>query len=93
MLLFVILHQWKCDLTDHQSGHGEFIKGVWISDKSIPGRTFYFETYLPTEHKSHNLIELKNGFERLGMDKEDEYFWKTVKEREIEEISSDFGDK
>jgi len=41
----------------------------------------------------HNLIELKNGFERLGMDKEDEYFWKTVKEREIEEISSDFSDK
>ncbi|MEC7683901.1 MAG: phosphoribosylaminoimidazole synthetase, partial [SAR324 cluster bacterium] len=29
-------------LTDHQSGHGEFVKGVWVSCKSIPGRTFYF---------------------------------------------------
>ena len=34
-------------LTDHQSGHGEFVKGVWVSTKSIPGRAFYFETYLP----------------------------------------------
>ena len=22
-------------LTDHQSGHGEFVKGVWVSAKSI----------------------------------------------------------
>ena len=34
-------------LTDHQSGWGEFVKGVWVSVKSIPGRAFYFETYLP----------------------------------------------
>ena len=34
-------------LTDHKSGHGEFVKGVWVSAKSIPGRAFYFETYLP----------------------------------------------
>ena len=34
-------------LTDHQSGHGQFVKGVWVSVKSIPGRAFYFETYLP----------------------------------------------
>jgi len=34
-------------LTDFQSGHGEFVKGIWISVKSIPGRAFYFETYLP----------------------------------------------
>ena len=34
-------------LTDHQSGWGEFVKGVWVSAKSIPGRVFYFETYLP----------------------------------------------
>ena len=34
-------------LTDHKSGHGEFTKGVWVSAKSIPGRAFYFETYLP----------------------------------------------
>ena len=34
-------------LRDHQDGHGEFVEGVWISSKSIPGRAFYFETYLP----------------------------------------------
>ena len=34
-------------LTDHQSGHGEFVEGVWVSAQSIPGRAFYFETYLP----------------------------------------------
>ena len=34
-------------LTDHKYGHGEFVKGVWVSAKSIPGRAFYFETYLP----------------------------------------------
>ena len=31
-------------LTDHQSGHGEFVKGVWVSVKSIPGRAFYFRS-------------------------------------------------
>lgn len=34
-------------LTDHQSGHGEFVEGLWVSAKSLPGRAFYFETYLP----------------------------------------------
>ena len=34
-------------LTDFQSGHGEFTPGVWVSCKSMPGRAFYFETYLP----------------------------------------------
>ena len=34
-------------LTDFQSGKGEFVEGVWVSAKSIPGRAFYFETYLP----------------------------------------------
>ena len=34
-------------LTDHQSGFGEFVEGVWVACKSIPGRAFYFETYLP----------------------------------------------
>jgi len=34
-------------LRDLQDGHGEFVEGVWISAKSIPGRAFYFETYLP----------------------------------------------
>jgi len=27
-------------LTDHQSGFGEFVEGVWVSAKSIPGRAF-----------------------------------------------------
>ena len=34
-------------LKDHEDGHGEFVKGIWITAKSIPGRAFYFETYLP----------------------------------------------
>jgi hypothetical protein len=34
-------------LTDFQHGKGEFVRGVWVSAKSIPGRAFYFETYLP----------------------------------------------
>jgi hypothetical protein len=34
-------------LRDHIDGHGEFVAGVWITAKSIPGRAFYFETYLP----------------------------------------------
>ena len=34
-------------LRDLQDGHGEFVEGVWVSAKSIPGRVFYFETYLP----------------------------------------------
>ena len=43
------IHVWvrREYLRDHQDGHGEFVKGVWISCKSMPGRTFYFETYLP----------------------------------------------
>ena len=34
-------------LRDLQDGHGEYVEGVWVSVKSIPGRCFYFETYLP----------------------------------------------
>lgn len=34
-------------LLDGQEGHGEFVEGIWITAKSIPGRAFYFETYLP----------------------------------------------
>ena len=43
------IHVWvrREYLRDHQDGHGEFVKGVWISCKSMPGRAFYFETYLP----------------------------------------------
>ena len=34
-------------LRNLQDGHGEFVEGVWITAKSIAGRAFYFETYLP----------------------------------------------
>lgn len=34
-------------LMDHKSGHGEFVEGHWVTVKSMPGRAFYFETYLP----------------------------------------------
>jgi len=34
-------------LHDLKDGYGEFVEGVWVSAKSIPGRAFYFETYLP----------------------------------------------
>lgn len=34
-------------LRDFKDGFGEFVEGVWVSAKSIPGRAFYFETYLP----------------------------------------------
>ena len=34
-------------LRDHEDGHGEFVKGIWVTAKSVPGRAFYFETYLP----------------------------------------------
>ena len=34
-------------LTDFQSGFGEFVEGLWVCAKSIQGRAFYFETYLP----------------------------------------------
>ena len=34
-------------LQDLKNGYGEFTEGVWVSAKSIPGRAFYFETYLP----------------------------------------------
>ena len=34
-------------LRDLNDGFGEFIEGVWVCAKSIPGRAFYFETYLP----------------------------------------------
>ena len=32
---------------DLKDGHGEFVRGVLTATKSIPGRTFYFETFLP----------------------------------------------
>jgi hypothetical protein len=34
-------------LYDHEKGHGELVEGVWVTVKSIQGRSLYFETYLP----------------------------------------------
>ena len=34
-------------LYDLRKGHGEYELGYWVSVKSLPGRAFYFETYLP----------------------------------------------
>ena len=34
-------------LYDLEKGHGELVEGLWVSVKSIQGRTLYFETYLP----------------------------------------------
>ena len=34
-------------LRDLRDGHGEFVLGYWVSLKSIWGRSFYFETYMP----------------------------------------------
>lgn len=34
-------------LYDLRTGHGEYVLGYWVSVKSLPGRAFYFETYLP----------------------------------------------
>lgn len=34
-------------LHDLRKGHGEYVLGYWVSLKSLPGRTFYFETFLP----------------------------------------------
>lgn len=34
-------------LTDFTSGHGEYVEGYWSTIKAVPGRSLYFETYLP----------------------------------------------
>lgn len=34
-------------LRDLEDSHGDFVEGVWVTAKSIPGRALYFETYLP----------------------------------------------
>ena len=33
---------------------------------------------------STEFYQVENGFERLGMGREDEYFWKTAQERNLE---------
>ena len=37
----------KEHLRDLRDGFGEYVLGYWVSVKSLPGRAFYFETYLP----------------------------------------------
>ena len=37
-------------LRDLKDGFGEFVEGVWVSCKSIPGRAFYFETSVSYTH-------------------------------------------
>ena len=34
-------------LRDLRDGHGEYVLGYWVSLKSLWGRSFYFETYMP----------------------------------------------
>ena len=34
-------------LRDHRDGHGEYELGYWSTVKSLTGRAFYFETFLP----------------------------------------------
>jgi len=40
---------------------------------------------MPDFKVSTQYYSVENGYERLGMGREDEYFWKTAKERKIEE--------
>ena len=43
------------------------------------------EPKMPDFKVSTEYYSVENGFERLGMGREDEYFWKTAKERKNEE--------
>ena len=43
---------------------------------------------MPDFKVSTEYYSVENGFERLGMGREDEYFWKTAKERKKEEENS-----
>ena len=45
------------------------------------------EPKMPDFKVSTEYYSVENGFERLGMGREDEYFWKTAKERKNEEES------
>jgi len=48
------------------------------------------EPKMPDFKVSTRYYQVENGFERLGMGREDEYFWKTAKERDSNpEKSSD----
>ena len=43
------------------------------------------EPKMPDFKVSTEYYSVENGFERLGMGREDEYFWKTAQERKKEE--------
>ena len=43
------------------------------------------EPKMPDFKVSTQYYQVENGNDRLGMGREDEYFWKTAKEREEEE--------
>ena len=58
-------------LTDHQSGFGEFVEGVWVSAKSIPGRAFYFETYLPEYGAMYDKLPISAFLDRPETPKPD----------------------
>ena len=51
-------------LMDHKGGYDEFVRGVWVSCKSIPGRAFYFETYLPDYGALYDDVEF---WQRVSM--------------------------
>jgi hypothetical protein len=44
---------------------------------------------MPDFKVSTQCYQVENGFDRLGMGREDEYFWKTAKERKNEDEESE----
>ena len=71
-------------LRDLQDGYGEFVEGVWVTAKSLPGRSFYFETYLPYE-KYPELLEVDFEKESLYFVLEQQYNCRVTRAvREIE---------
>jgi len=67
-------------LRDLKDGHGEFVEGVWVSAKSMPGRAFYFETYLPEYGALYDKLPISAFLSRpetpeTDMDLENLQFW------------------
>ena len=67
-------------LRDLKDGHGEFVEGVWVSAKSMPGRAFYFETYLPEYGALYDKLPISAFLARpetpeVDMDLENLQFW------------------
>jgi len=72
-------------LTDHHTGFDEFVDGVWVSAKSIPGRAFYFETYLPEYGTMYDKLPISAFLDRpetpeLDLDLPNLQFWETESE-------------